>query len=429
MRARFETRGEIVTVNAIGAAVSAAALAAALVGATAVHAAERPVTFAEAVAAADRNPRVLAGRRAARALEDARQASPVLDANPMVAVVGGPRVAPGSERGLEGAIGFSQSLSLEGAAGHRRDALGGEAAWLAADTDADLLARRLAGAIAWLGVWEAEQQVSAAAKDVVNEEALVRLVARLAAAGERTQADLATVEARLVEAQLRERTAEGTLVEARAELGAELRAVDGEVLVTEGPPPEVPAPPRAEQDRVLRAAGALPAVYARALLARSELLRAREERATRGARLTIGAELRHDALGASVVEGTLAIPIPLFAVGAREYASRAANSLRMDGDAADAQIRAQAALVLAFHEIEHTDEVFTLLATRLVPAAERATTLRERQLELGDGTLLDVIDARRTVLDARVRLVRATRDRAWARIHVRVLAAATNGAP
>jgi len=389
--------------------------------------AERPITFADAMTLAETHPRVQGGRRAAADLAQAERASPYLDANPVLALAAGPRVAPRAERGFEGAAELTQSIGLDHQASRRQQALGAESAWLSAECDAELLARRLGTAAAWLALWEAEEQVAVALKDVANEEELVRLVGRLASVRERTTADVAVVETRLAEAQLRERTAEGALAEARSQLAAELRASEGDVLVASGAPPDLSAPPPEEQARVLAAAVALPAVRAKELLARTELVRAEEERASRGARLTFGVEVRHDALRADVVEGMLAVPLSIFAVGAREYASRAASSVRAAGEASDEQSRARAAVTLALHEVEHTEEVFTLLQTSLVPAAERATLLRERQLKMGDGTLLEVIDARRTMLDARVRLVRATRERAWARIQIHLLAEATRG--
>ncbi len=406
-------------------------LALAIVGAISIPcgalATGRPIAFDEAVALADGNPRVLGGRQAAHLLARGHEASPLLDANPVLAVAVGARVAPASDRGLEWTASLSQSVSLQGAAARRKEALGAEAAWLTADTDADLLAHRLAAATAWLALWEAEQQAAGVAREIANEEELLRLVARLASIRERTLADLATVEARLAEVKVRERMAQGSLVEAQARLGAEIRSAAGEPLRAEGRPPEYLVA-AADKDRLLVAAAALPAVRAKALLARSELVRAHEERAMRGVRLTVGAEFRREATGATILQGTIAVPVPFFAVGAREYAARAASSIRLGGEAADEQGRARAAIALALHEVEHTEEVFTLLASRMVPAAERAAALRERQLQLGEGTILDVIDARRGVLEARARLVRATRERAWARISIHLLWAATRGA-
>jgi outer membrane protein TolC len=388
---------------------------------------ESRMSFDDAVTLADGNPRWVGAQRARRTLEVARDRSPGLDVNPVVTVTAGPRVTPGVEAGLEGSVGISQSISLEGSATLRRDALGAEAAWLGADADGDRLSRRLGAAAAWLALWEAERQLELATNDATNEEELVRLVTRLVDAGERTRADLAVFEARLADARLRERMAEGAVVEARGRLASETRSSRGEVIVTVGPMPEARAPSKVEAERLLSLVPSLPAIQAKGLLARAELVRGAEERAARGARITVGGEARRDALGATVVQGVLSVPLPLFAVGGREQAARSASALRLEGEVVDDQRRARAMVEVALHEVEHTDEVWTLIRTTLLPAAERAAAMREKQLRAGEGTVLDVIDARRGVLDARARLVRAFRERAWARVQINLLATATAG--
>ena len=78
--------------------------------------------------------------------------------------------------------------------------------------------------------------------------------------------------------------------------------------------------------------------------------------------------------------------------------------------------------------MEHTGEVFEALRSGLLPSSERAVALRERQLTAGQGTVLDVLDARRSLFEATGRLVHATRDRAWARIRMAALHRAARGA-
>lgn len=406
-----------------------AAVAVASGVASAAAAAERPVSFATAVALAEHNPRTTATRAAATDLQRAVASSPKLDANPVFSVSAGPRLAPGNERGFEGSLALSQALSLESAATLRKQALQAEAAWLSRDADAQTLARCLGAANAWLALWEAQEAMAVAAADVANERALVALLERLTSAQERSVADLATVRARLSEALLHQLGTEGMLADARAQLSAEINPAASELLVAEGALPELPALTADEQQRALQQIEQLPEIRAKSLLARSELVRAREERAARGVHLSVGAQLRHDALGATIVEGTLALPLPLLELGAREYASRSAEATRLEGEASDLRVRARAALLLAFHEVEHTQEVLALLEEGLLPAAERAVALRTRELEAGEGTLLELIDARRMLFEARSRRVGALRERAWARIRVRLLAHAATGTP
>lgn len=406
--------------------VAAVAIAATSPAAWAV---ERRVTFAETIAAADRNPRVVADARAAQELATAQQEAPRLDQNPTVTAVAGSRVAPSSERGFEGALGLSQSVSLEGSAGKRREALGAEATWLREETSADRLSRRLAAAGAWMALWEAEHQMAVVERDQRNEEELLRLVERLARAHERTTADVAMVDGRLAEAQVRARSAEGALAEARSLLEAELGvATRGEKLVADGALPDAAAFDETEKHRIRISVANLPSVRAKTLLARAELVRAQEERAMRSTRLTAGIALSRDAPSATIVQGTVSIPLPLFAVGAREYAARHANSVRLDGEAEDELVRARASIELAIHEVEHTEEVYALLSTRLLPAAERTVALRQRELTAGAGTLIEICDARRTLFDASTRAIRASRERAWARIRIELLSGAVRNA-
>lgn len=390
-------------------------------------AAKRRVEFREAIAMGELNPRVMGTRQASESLSRAEKSSPALDANPVVNGAVGPRVTPKAERGLDWSVGVSQSFSVRGSATRRREALRAEAEWLRADADAELVARRVAAASAWLMLWEAERQVALTQEDVTNEERLLALVKRLADVQERTAADVATVETRLGESKLRERLAEGALVEAKARLSAEMHAARDDELVTAGSLPDLPMPDEAEAAKLIGEAAALPAVRARQLLARAEQARAREERAGRESRLNLGVDFRHESPGVNIVQANAIVPLPLFSVGAREYASRMASSLRSSGEAADDAVRAREAMRLAVHELEHSQEVFELLDQQLVPSAERAIQLRERQLKGGEGTLLEVIDARRTYLDARLRWLGAARNRVWARIQVELLAQAARG--
>ena len=377
-----------------------------------------PLSFEAAVATAGRNPRVLQTQRAAGVLQRAQDRSPLLDANPVVQVMAGGRVVPSGEQGFEGSLGVTQSIGVNGSAALRRTALGAEARWLDAEADAERLTRQLAAANAWLALREAEEQLRLAGRDLENEGRFVALVTRLAAGGERTAGDVAVAAVRLEEARLRERMAEGAVADARAQVAAELGAPARGAFVTEGAIPEVSLPTAAEQARLLETVASLPQVRARLLLARTEGIRAQEERAMRGTRLTVGVEVRRDALGAGVVQAMVGVPLPIFAVGDREFAARSAAALRMEGEAADERVRARALLLLVAHDVEHSGEVYEALQARLLPTSERALGMRERQLTAGEGTILDVLDARRSYLEASSRLVRATRDRAGARLRL-----------
>ncbi len=391
---------------------------------TAADAQDVPVSFEAAVALAARNPRVLQGHRGSALLRRAAETSPPVDANPQITVTGGARVTPAGEQGFEGSVGVSQSFSVQGVAGLRRAALSDESRWMGAEADAETLTRRLAAANAWLALREAEEQLSLAESAIANEARFVDLVTRLAAGGERTAGDVAAASVGLEEARMRGRLAEGAIADARWAAAAEIGTPERGALVTEGPAPELPAPSERERQLAFEGVASLPSVRSRRLLARVEATRALEERATRGTRLTLGVEARRDALTAGVVQATVAVPLPFFAVGDREFAARRAAALRMEGEADAEAVRAAAELRLAAHDVEHSTEVYDALVANLLPASERAVALRERQLTVGEGTILDVLDARRSLVDARIRWVRAAHDRTSARLRWSVLAQA-----
>ncbi len=386
-----------------------------------------PITFADAIASAAQSPQVLQERAAAALLRDAQRSSPALDANPTLTISAGPRVAPTAERGFEGTLSISQSLSLVGSVRLRRDALAAEATWLSSQADTELLRRRLAIAERWLALREAEEQFELTVRAVDNETSFVTLVARLTVGGERTQADVAAAQARLAQAHVQQLGAEGLVVEARAELIAELGVSPLEHLVTSGAVPEVAVPTAAQQAAMIAAAQTLPAVQSKKLAARSYALQALEERATRGLRLHVGIDASRDALGAYVVRGVVGMPLPMFDVAQRESASRRAASLRAEAEAVDAEVRARTMLGAVVHEVEHSEEVFTALRTMLVPAAERSVAMRDKQLQAREGILLDVVEARRGLFEAHIQLIQARRDRAWARIRLATLFAAIRG--
>ena len=54
------------------------------------------------------------------------------------------------------------------------------------------------------------------------------------------------------------------------------------------------------------------------------------------------------------------------------------------------------------HETEHAAEKFTLIRDVGQPAAERRLALLEAQLRFGDGSIRDVLRARRALIDARI---------------------------
>lgn len=389
-------------------------------GVSPAMAGEVAVTFLQAADAASASPKVREGERAQRSLEAASQSAPRLDANPVVTIGLGPRLSPAPSRQLEGTVGLSQAVSLEGAARLRRKALAAEARTQAASTLVTRVALRMAASRAWLDLWAAQQQLTLARQEHEVVKRAQRAVDLLVGAHERTSADALVAQRQTEEAALRVLAAEGALVDAQAQLGSELGLGADDTPVASGEPADVLPPSDSEQRAALASVEQMPSVQVARLLAAEERLRGAEEHAGRSGWLTVGVEARRDVDGLGVL-GTLTLPLPLQRVGLREQASRQAAATRAEGEAQDATRRGRRELVLAFHEVDHTDEIARSLDERVVPVAEKAVAALDRAFSAGEVTLLERIDGQRSLLDARSRRLAALRDRAWARVRASVL--------
>jgi cobalt-zinc-cadmium efflux system outer membrane protein len=195
----------------------------------------------------------------------------------------------------------------------------------------------------------------------------------------------------------------------------------------EGPLPLLPGPTAAELARARARLDAWPALAREAALARLERTRATEESAARGLRLGVGVLGRRSADGTSAVLGTLSLPLPLWSLGGREVASREAAALRAEHAVTLDRARLAAELELVAHEVAHWDHLEARTREALVPRAEALARARLRQLELGETTVLEALDARRGALAARQSALEAARARAWAHIHARVVIGVLSG--
>lgn len=404
-------------------------LVAVLAGATEASAGERRLRFDAALAVAEGHPLVASTRDGQRTLAAAQAIAPSLDYNPTVSVTGGPRLLPTSERGFEGRLDINQSIALAGAPRLRREALAAEAEWMGAEVSEKLLERRVRIAQAWLELHEAERLAAMLRLQLETDARIVTLVQALAAAGERTLADVATAEVQLAETRVHIVGAEAAIAEGRSALAAELGPQPEGDLVTEGAAPDVELPSANEQRALLAHASELPAVKVRQLLARSEWVRANEDHASAANRLGVGLSVGRDAIGATVLQAEVSLPLPIFDLGMRAEAAREAAAQQFEGEALDERVRVRTMVATAIHEVSHTAELREVLAVRLVPAAAKAFELRSKQLALGEATVLDVLDARRAELSSKRELARAEYGERKARIKLRLLFNAWKGRP
>lgn len=384
------------------------------------------VSFDQAIGLALRAPGVKGAERAAavkRRIDQQISRSPY---NPQIFVQPGVRLAPSQARGVEGMVEVLHSWNLAGYAGARRKSARAEEEVLSAEARAVALERRLVAARAWLDQWGAQAVLGALERDEQTAVEFLRLVERAQRAGAMTMADLADARVYRGEAHLAVLGAEGDVYERGLALGraAGLRAE--EPTMTAGDLPSPPLPDDKAWRRMLDRVGHLPAVELRALRTRAERLRETEERAARGTLLQLGVIGQKDSPDGYLVYGEARLQMPVFDRGERERAGMAALAEQMEGEAGEAVIEGVTALAEARHEVAHTGEVLAELRDRLAPSAAEGARLRETIFRGGEGTILEVLQARRAAAAAAVRLRRAEAEHAWARVKAWLLLASVD---
>lgn len=377
------------------------------------------LTFDQALGLVEQVPGVEGARAAVTAQRDMAGRISSQIANPELRVEPGYRVSdsPTSATRFEGTASLSQSWSLSGLGGRRREAARLEGDQLEAEARAIALARRLSAAQAWIDLWAAE-----AALHEAREE--LELAADLAVRSERaaehallTRAESADAVAYRAEARLLALSIEGETTDLGYRLAREM-ARPPAALSAIGALPDPALPDEREWPKLVERAAAAPEIVARRIAAHAEAARVAEVRAARGTQLTTGLALQRDNLGEYVVFGQVGITLPIFDRGEREAAPYAAAAARARGEAEDAARGAAAELARAFHEVEHTQEVLAEMEKGFVPASAEAARLREVAFRAGDATVLEVLVARRGAASARARLNRARAAHAWAKVKI-----------
>ena len=168
----------------------------------------------------------------------------------------------------------------------------------------------------------------------------------------------------------------------------------------------------------LQRVSALPVVQLKALEADVQRARSAEEKAARGTSLSIGVYAQRDSPGGFVGYGAVGLTLPMFDRGERERSVTIARATQLDGETKREQANAVADLAMGLHEVDRTQEVVDTLSSGILPPLEEALAHRTRLFEAGEATMLEVITARRNVVNARGRLERAKARNAWARVKV-----------
>lgn len=381
------------------------------------------VTFDDALGLAREAPIVTGIERAATVSQEIGGRVSTMASNPLVVVSPGVRILPLGSAGPEGAIGVSQSWSLSGLGQARKDAVKAEHATLTAEARATALVQRMHAAKDWLDLWAAQKVAAVASQEADVARDLTKLAEKAANAQAATRADTADARAYLAEAKLAVIDSEGEVFERGTELARDIAAKTADPVSASGELPAPSLPDASTWPSALVKASMLPSVQAKAFAARAERARSEEEGAMRGAHVIVGVEVRREAPDGFLATGTVGLTLPVFDRGERERSVSEARAARFDGEKRAATLDARTEMALAFHEVEHTGEIVAAVKGELLPALVEAADAREQLFRAGDGTMVDVLTARRRVLAAKARLVRAQAANAWARVKVWMLLA------
>lgn len=406
------------------------ALSAFFVFALATPVAAQPVAFDEAIALSERTPRVGATSRAleARRAGDADIAGTAQGIT--IQATPGVRVLSDQDRGFEGQLSITQSWNLGDLTGARRRAASAEREVLDAERRALALNARLEAAKRWIDLW----QVTALERVLRDEQRLASsttdVTGRAVSAGARTRVDEAEARAYAAEVALRAIALEGTRHEASVALAVAMGRRPTARLAPRGDLPE-PALPE-DPSRRLADVERMPSVAIERLSAAASRAHEVEAAAQYAPQLSLGAQVQRESPSGVIAQGVVALSLPTFDTGQRARSVALAEAERREGEGDQARLDAQGELSLAIHDVEHQRREEATTNDSLVPALTTLVEQREAALRAGEGTVFELLDARRRSLAARARSIEARAARAWAEVRLWVLLAelerATRGA-
>jgi cobalt-zinc-cadmium efflux system outer membrane protein len=362
-----------------------------------------PLKWRDVAAAIERDPRLAASRSRIRSAEGGVSVART-PPNPEVEATAGRGYArEGSAQRNEWELSVSIPLDWLARRGPEVDAaratldeVSAEAEALRAEVSAELW--RL-----FVTAGYARSEVETLEATEQQAEALTRLVRRRVEAGEGRPVEVPRVELELERVRNDLTAARAGRDGALAQLGAWL---GGPVRGAEIPP----TPPVVEDVSAVADGARHPRVrtaLARAAAARAEASAARRSRIPA---MTVGgfytSELDREAVG-----GRVAVELPLWDWKAGRV-RRAEAAAEAEARRVDAEARAVAATFAdAASACSRARAVAERQKTNILPRAEESARTLERTFQLGEAGILDVIDARRVLLEARREVLSSARDR------------------
>jgi cobalt-zinc-cadmium efflux system outer membrane protein len=358
--------------------------------------AAEPVRWADVVQRLDENPRFMeACARAQAAAAGVKAASQV--PNPQFEVTGGEgRSQDGLQRRGEWSVSLAIPLDWLGTQGPRVD--GARSAAVAAEAESAAVRREALLQLRRLFVTAAyEQDVSASmATQLAQTEELARLVRRRVESGEGRPTELPRVEVEvertrgaLEQAQAR---TEGLREQLSLWMGRPVIRVDAEPSSETELPPLGDVQARAREDNPLVLAARARIASAQAAL--------QVEKNQRIPAVSVGgyalSELDRKAAG-----GAIGISAPIWNWNGGKIEQAESNELAEESRLAVAKIEAAGAATQAWWMCRQGQAATRRYRDAILPRAEQTARTLERSFQLGEASLLEVLDARRVLLEAR----------------------------
>jgi len=292
----------------------------------------------------------------------------------------------------------------EGSAGLARSELAARRQEVRADVIAGFYAVQVA---------RQRQEVAQSLLDLARRS--VDVAARRVAAGKISPIDETRARLAAADAASALNGAKGELAVARARLGALIGQPGGAIALAPSPIEQLPdARPRA----ALLADDTAPVRRARGQLA-AQLAQAGVERAARIPDVTVSVgSQRDDEVGRRQAVLGLSVPLPLFNRNAGNLGAVLIRADKARDELAAAQAMAASDLAGADARYETARAEASLLRQEVLPQAASAYDLTLTGFEFGKFSILDVLDAQRTLFQSRTRYLDALLDawRAWADI-------------
>lgn len=359
-----------------------------------------------------------------RGLEQASEDKRKIDAEipkvvfgPEVQVLAGSRVIPEEIRGFEIQITATQSWSLGRYAANRREAADAETDLLDARARATALEQRLAAAHAWIRLHAAERELALAERELALAEELSATIDLGRREGVSTRAELADARAREAEAKAVVIDLVGRVHDLGLELGRETGADGRAPLRTTGEYPDPQLPSEDELRRRFDEVDGLPDVVVARLQARAERAAAAEAKAARANTMNAGASFQRESGSDIVIFGVIGAQFGIDG-GEREQGTALAAARESEATAESTALALSATLTIALHDLHHTHERMVVLRDQSLPAHDELVVANEAALELGEGTLPRVLEARARRSAVARELSSAEADWVWARVEV-----------